>query len=137
MHLTSLGERPFTTLPGVRTRPAAIAAAWALALAAGGCGGDDKATAEGEPDPNDKRAVAFACIRDDEGLDARLSGEKSIQVDGTGGPRIEFLLSGGEAEGRQFLGGAQGAEQIGSALLFVNDAGDEQLKKIEECLEDQ
>lgn len=136
MHLTSLGDRSFTTLPRVTTRAAAIAAACALALAAGGCGGDDDEPAAGAPDPNDKRAVALACIRDEQGLDARLEGEKSIQVDGSGGARIEFLLSGGEAEGRQFLGGAQGAEQIGPALLFVNDADDEQLEKIEGCLED-
>ena len=129
---------PSPTLTRVTTRAAAIAAAWALAVTAAGCGGDDdKPAAEGAPDPNDKRAVALACIRDDQGLDARLSGEKSIQVDGSGGARIEFLLSGGEAEGRQFLGGAQGAEQIGSALLFVNDADEEQLEKIEGCLQDQ
>ena len=120
------------------TRLAAIAAACAAALAIAGCGGNDKEpAAEGAPDPNDKRAVALACIRDQEGLEARLSGEKSIQVDGVGGPRIEFLLSSGEAEGRQFLGGAQGAEQIGSALLFVNDADEEQLEKIEACLAEQ
>ena len=120
------------------TRVAAIAAACAAALAMAACGGSDKEpAAKGAPDPNDKRAVALACIRDQEGLDARLDGEKSIQVDGVGGARIEFLLSGGEAEGRQFLGGAQGAEQIGSALLFVNDADEEQLKKVESCLADQ
>jgi len=114
----------------------ACAVACALALASTGCGAESQSETEG-PDPNDKRAVALACIRDDEGLPARLAGEKSIQVDGPGGPRIEFLLSGGEAEGRQFQGGAQGAEQIGSALLFVNRASEDQLEKIEICLEDQ
>ncbi len=129
---------PSLTLPRVTTRAAAIAAACAVAVAAAGCGSDDaKPSAEGAPDPNDKRAVALACIRDDQGLQADLSGEKAIQVDGPGGPRIEFLLSGGEAEGRQFLGGAQGAQQIGSALLFVNEADDEQLTKIETCLQEQ
>ena len=117
------------------TRAAACAAACALTLTFAGCGSESKPAAGG-PDPNDKRAVALACIRD-EGLPARLAGEKSIEVDGTGGPRVEFLLSSGEAEGKQFQGGAQGAEQIGSALLFVNAASEEQLKKIETCLEDQ
>lgn len=126
------------TLRRVTTRAATIAAACALTIGGAGCGGSDSTpAAEGAPDPNDKRAVALACIRDDQGLDARLSGEKSIQVDGRGGARIEFLLSGGEAEGRQFLGGAEGAEQIGSALLFVNDAGEDQLEKVEACLQDQ
>ena len=126
------------TLRRVTTRAATIAAACALTIGGAGCGGGESTpAAEGAPDPNDKRAVALACIRDEQGLDARLSGGKSIQVDGPGGARIEFLLSGGEAEGRQFLGGAQGAEQIGSALLFVNDAGEDQLEKVEACLQDQ
>ncbi len=126
---------PSPTLPGVTTR--AALAACALSLAVAGCGGESKPDAGGAPDPNDKRAIALACIRDEQGLEARLSGERAIQVDGPGGARIEFLLSGGEAEGRQFLGGAQNAEQIGSALLFVNQAGEEQLTKVETCLEDQ
>ena len=117
------------------TRAAPALLACALLLGAAGCGSDGNGG--GGPDPNDKRAVALACIRDDQGLEADLSGEKAIQVNGPGGPRIEFLLSGGEAEGRQFLGGAQGAEQIGSALLFVNEADDEQLTKIETCLQEQ
>ena len=50
-----------------------------------------------------------------------LVGEQSIQVDGPGGPRVEFFVSSGEAEARQFQGEAQGAEQVGAALLFVND----------------
>jgi hypothetical protein len=117
------------------TRVAACAAACSVSLVFAACGSDDKPAAGG-PDPNDKRAVALACIRDD-GLEARYSGEKSIQVDGVGGPRVEFLLSGGEAEGRQFQGGAQGAEQIGAALLFVNEGSEADLKKIETCLENQ
>ena len=117
------------------TRAPAILAACALALAAG-CGSDDNPIPPGV-DKNDKRAVALACITGEKGLQARLSGDKTIQVDGPDGARIEFLLSSGEAEGRQFLGGAQGAEQIGSALLFVNTASEDDLTKIESCLEDQ
>ena len=111
----------------------ATAAACALALAAAGCGSEGG----GGPNPNDKRAVALACIRDEQGLDARLTGQKSIQVDGSSGPRIEFLVSSGEAEARQFQGEAQDAEQIGAALLFINDGSEEELKKIETCLEEQ
>ena len=33
---------------------------------------------------------------------------------------IEFFVSSGEAEAQQFQGEAQGAEQVGAALLFVN-----------------
>ena len=100
-----------------------------------GCGGSDSGAAgEQGPDPNDKRAVAIDCITNEAGLPAQPTGEKSIQIDGPGGPRVEFFLSTGEAESQQFKGAAQGAEQVGSTLLFVGQAGDEELEKIEECL---
>ncbi|MDQ4049647.1 MAG: hypothetical protein M3131_09760 [Actinomycetota bacterium] len=117
------------------TRRARVLLACALVLGATGCGSAD--AGEGGPDPNDKRAVALACMRDDEGLEARPVGEKSIQVNGPGGPRVEFTVSTGEAEGRQFQGEAQAAEQIGPALLFVNRGTEEQLEKVETCLQAQ
>ena len=119
-----------------RGLPALVACA--LALAASGCGSDDGGGGEGDgPDPNDKRAVALECIRNDQGLPARLVGEQSIQVAGARGPRVEFMVSSGEAEARQFQGEAQDAEQIGAALLFINSGSEEELKKIETCLEAQ
>jgi len=123
-------------------RRSAAAAACAAALALAACGGSDEPARPGgkgqPPDPNDKRAVALDCIVNKEGLDARLVGEKDIQVGLVDiGPRIEFLISSGEAEGRQFQGDAQGAEQIGSALLFLNDGSEDDLEKVERCLDDQ
>ena len=118
----------------MRARSATAAAACALCLIPVGCGSGGGGG--GGPNPNDKRAVALDCIRD-AGLEAALTGEKSIQVDGASGPRVEFLVSSGEAEARQFQGDAQAAEQIGAALLFVNQAGEKDLKKIETCLENQ
>jgi len=122
-------------------RRLAVAAACAAALALAACGGGDEPARPGgkgqPPDPNDKRAVALDCFVNKEGLQARLVGEKAIQVGAPGGPRIEFLISTGEAEGRQFQGDAQGAEQIGSTLLFLNDGTEDQLEKLERCLEDQ
>lgn len=120
----------------MKTRPATVAAACVLALAAAGCGSGGNSPAEG-PNPNDKRAVALTCIREEQGLQARFAGEKSIQVNGIGGPRVEFFVTSGEAEGKQFQGGAQAAEHIGAALLFVNQASEEQLMKVETCLGDQ
>jgi hypothetical protein len=115
------------------------AAACAAALAASGCGlgRDDDAISRAGPNPNDKRAVALACITREKGLPARLVGEKSIQVDGSNAPRVEFFVSSGEAEGRQFQGEGQGAEQVGAALLFVNEGDDEVLEKVEDCLAKQ
>ncbi len=116
--------------------------ACAAALALSACGGSDAPASPGSskpPDPNDKRGVAFACLRDKKQLPVRMTGAKSIQVERprSGGPRIEFFVSGGEAEGRQFDGNAQGAEQIGAALLFVNKGTEDDLAQIEDCLDDQ
>ena len=120
-------------------RAIASAAACALALAAAGCGagGGDDAIREAGPNPNDKRAVALACITREKEVPARLVGEKSIQVEGPNAPRVEFFVSSGEAEARQFQGEAQGAEQVGAALLFVNQGDDETLQKLEDCLAKQ
>ena len=52
------------------------------------------------------------------------------------GPRIVFYLTSGQAEAAQFEGQGEGAEQIGSALLFVRDGTDDELEKIEHCLND-
>jgi len=120
-------------------RAIASAAACALALAASGCGvgGGDDAIREAGPNPNDKRAVALACITREKDVPARLVGEKSIQVEGPNAPRVEFFVSSGEAEARQFQGEAQGAEQVGAALLFVNGGDGDVLQKLEDCLAKQ
>jgi len=109
-------------------------------LAAAGCGSDDDTGDSGGagPDPNDKRAVALDCIVNGKGIPAELSGENAIQVgdDPEADPRIEFYVSTGEAEGRQFHGNAQGAEHIGQTLLFVREGSDDLLEEIEGCLQD-
>lgn len=113
-------------------RALTLAAVCALAAGGMGCGSGGG----GGPNPNDKRRVALQCITD-RGLEARLAGEKSILVNGAAGPRVEFFVSSGEAEARQFQGEAQGAEQVGAALLFVNGAGDRVLEQVEGCLAQQ
>jgi hypothetical protein len=117
----------------------ASAVACAAALSASGCGGggDDDAIRQAGPNPNDKRSVALACITRQKEVPARLVGEKSIQVEGPDGPRVEFFVSSGEAEALQFQGKGQGAEQVGAALLFVNGGNDEVLEKLEDCLAKQ
>jgi hypothetical protein len=88
-------------------------------------------------DPNDKRATALECLKEDKGLDARLAGTDRIQVgDSETGPRIRFFLTGGEAEAEQFEGRGEGAEQIGNALLFVRQGSEDDLGEVEECLND-
>ena len=116
----------------MRPLAAALAAA-ALALGAAGCGissdGDE------ETDPNDKRANALRCLTDEKGLEARLEGRNSIQVgDPSGGPRIRFFLTSGQAEAEQFAGRGEGAEQIKSAWLFAREGSEGTLETTEECL---
>ncbi|MGI8411519.1 MAG: hypothetical protein ACR2LV_02405 [Solirubrobacteraceae bacterium] len=50
------------------------------------------------------------------------------------GPTIDFAPTPGIAQGLQIQGSAQGAEVIGSALLYPNQASDQELAKIETCL---
>jgi len=91
----------------------------------------------GNADDSDKQAVALDCLTKDKGLDARDDGDNAITVDNPKtGPRIVFYLTSGEAEARQFEGGAEGSEQIGSALLFVRDGSDDVLNDVESCLDD-
>lgn len=114
-------------------RPRAAALAAALALVTSGCGissdGDE------ETDPNDKRANALKCLTDEKGLEARLEGRNSIQVgEATGGPRIRFFLTSGQAEAEQFAGRGEGAEQIKSAWLYAREGSEATLEATEECL---
>jgi hypothetical protein len=109
-----------------------------LLLALAGCGSSDAGPTE---DDSDKRAVAFECITEDKEIQARLDGEDSIALDSDeSAPRIKFYLTAAEAESAQFRGEGEGAEQIGSALLFVEPTIREQseqlLEDVESCLAD-
>jgi hypothetical protein len=50
------------------------------------------------------------------------------------GPTVEFTLTPGDAQAAQIKGLAQGAEAIGSALLYPNGASDALLNKVEVCV---
>lgn len=50
------------------------------------------------------------------------------------GARIDFSPSTGSAQAAQLEGQAQGAEVIGSALVYPNGAPDSELKVIENCV---
>jgi hypothetical protein len=50
------------------------------------------------------------------------------------GPTVSFEPTPGDAQGLQIDGQAQGAEVIGSALLYPNDASDSLLAKVEKCV---
>jgi hypothetical protein len=105
----------------------------ALLAVLSGCGSNGGSAA----DDSDKRAVALECLEEEKRLNARLDGEDALVVgDSDSGPRIRFFLTSGEAEAAQFEGKGEGAEQIGSALLFVRGGSDELLEDVEACLAD-
>jgi len=143
------------------TRAILLAALCAL-VAASGCGDDDgppssqqqpagdtvAITTPGETAPapgpattlapEDKRGVALACIRDEKGIEATAVGDKGIEIEVDGKQsRVDFFQSSLEAEGEQFEGRAEGAEQIGAALFYVRELSEQTLVEIEDCLNDQ
>jgi hypothetical protein len=104
-------------------------------LALAGCSLSSDSASSGDNDA-DKRGAAIACVTG-KGLEAREQGRAAVTVDDPRtGPRIVFYLTSGQAEAAQFEGQGEGAEQIGSALLFVRDGTDDELEKIELCLND-
>jgi hypothetical protein len=116
----------------------ALSALALLLVALAGCGSNDAGPAD---DDSDTRAVALECLTEEKGLDARLEGEDRIIVgEDENGPWIKFYLTSGEAEGAAFAGKAEGAEQIGAALLYVEpevrEDSEELLADVESCLAD-
>jgi hypothetical protein len=119
----------------VPLRSLAALALVCAAVVSSGCG--VSSNGDTGTDPNDKRAAALQCLKEDKDVQARLLGKDSIQVDGSPtGPRIRFFLTPGEAEAQQFLGHGEGAEQIKSALLFTREGKEDVLQSTEECLND-
>jgi hypothetical protein len=108
-----------------------------LVVALAGCGSSDAGPTE---DDSDKPAVALECLTDEKGVDARLDGDDRIVLNDGNGPTIKFFLTSGEAEGAAFAGKAEGAEQIGAALLYVEpevrEDSEELLADVESCLAD-
>lgn len=64
-----------------------------------------------------------------------VSGDPGLQIGAPpAGPTVQFLATPGAAQYAQISGSSQGAEVIGSALLFPNAASDSELSEIETCL---
>jgi hypothetical protein len=107
-----------------------------MALAIGGCGSSDA----GPPvDESDLPGSALACMEQN-GIDAERRGEEGNEIVLDSGPRIRFYLTADEAIAAQFRGRGEGAEQIGTALLFVepevNSETEDILHDVELCLAD-
>ena len=105
-------------------------------LALAGCGSSDAAP---EVDESDKPGSTVACL-DAEGVPAHVEGKDDDEVVLDAGPHVKFYLTAAAAEAASFQGEGEGAEQIGSALLFVDPEVDPKtedvLKDVEGCLAD-
>lgn len=117
----------------------------ALSLALAGCGsvkvqptaaaGSTKLVSRGKIDsPLTAMGNHLGCIRDDY-LAVQLVSPTKLQIGAApAGPTVVFTPTPGAAQAQQIDGSAQGAEAIGSALLYPNQGSDPELTAIEDCL---
>jgi hypothetical protein len=103
-------------------------------LALAGCGSSD---AGGSADKSDIPGSALACLEDND-IAAQRTGENGDELVLDSGPKIKFFLTADEAIAEQFRGRGEGAEQIGTALLYVDpetsEDQDDVLHDVEVCL---
>jgi hypothetical protein len=112
-----------------------LLAAAIAGLALSACGSIGKpAAGRGRSDDARVQAGRLGCMRAHR-LPVRLVGATGLQVGAApAGPTVFFEPTPRTAEGYLMQGRAQGAELIGSALLYPNQAPDSELKVIEDCL---
>lgn len=119
-------------MPPVKS--AALAALAAVAL--GACGSAIKPP-QGHgrvDDPRINNPNHLACLTR-HGLPVQLVGRTGIQIGPLpAGPTVRFAPTPGAAQALQIEGQAEGAEVIGSALLYPHGADDKELNTIETCL---
>lgn len=125
----------------VRIAPLAVLAALVLAA----CGttakpqaGTAAAIAASRKGIDDPRTKHIDCLRQFHiGVRLeRIDSDPSFQVGvRPTGPTVQFLASPGAAQYAQIEGKAQGAEVIGSALLYPNQAPAGLLNEVETCVE--
>jgi hypothetical protein len=85
-------------------------------------------------DPRTAKNDHLACLRADR-VPFRTVGLTGIQIGAPpAGPRVVFEPTPGAAQAAQIEAQAQGAEVIGSALLYPNQGSDSELNQIETCL---
>jgi hypothetical protein len=125
---------------------AKIAAACGLiAMSLSGCGlaskpeaGSVQAATVAQHELADPRTKHAKCLKADHipYTEGRVNGYPSIQIGkAPSGPLAEFTRTPGAAQNVQMEGKAQGAEVIGSALVFPNEASAAFMAKVEKCLE--
>ena len=76
----------------------------------------------------------LGCLRADH-LTVQVLSPTKLQVGAApAGPTIVFTPTAGAAQAQQIDGNVQGAEVIGTALLYPNQGSDSELTSIEDCL---
>jgi hypothetical protein len=117
----------------------------ALALALAGCGavnvqpttpaGSSKLASRGEVDsPLTDMRNHLGCLRDAH-LPVQVVSPTRLQVGpAAAGPVIIFASTPGAAQADQIDGSAQGAEVIGTALVYPNRGSDAEMSSIAACL---
>lgn len=90
---------------------------------------------------NDPRTKHVVCLQQDHipvRMDQSVVAGQSLPSFQVGsapaGPVVSFEPTPGDAQGVQIHGQAQGAEVIGSALLYPNQGSDALLNKVEACV---
>jgi hypothetical protein len=83
---------------------------------------------------DDPRKKHIQCLQQDH-IPVTRVGSTGLQVGASpSGPTVTFTPTPGAAQESQIAGQAQGAEVIGSALLYPNQAPGELLTKVENCM---
>ena len=115
----------------MRLALAAILAAVALS----GCAGADEHDGPAQKPAYDPRDSSIACLGGN-GMQATKVDPNEVRVDNPAGPvRIVFEATIGEAEAANLRADTSGAEVIGDAILYVGKTSEDDLGKIEKCLE--
>lgn len=113
-----------------------LLAAGLAAVAMTGCGSlAHPSQGRGRVDDPVTAAGHFACLLAHH-LPAVTVGATGIQIGSLpAGPTIQFVPTTGAATASQIENTEQGAEVIGSALLYPNQAPNSELNTIEDCLD--
>jgi hypothetical protein len=147
MILYLCGRMSSKSLP-IPRRVGPWAAVVAVAIALAGCGGAVRVqpnapagsgalASRGKVDsPLTDMHDRVVCLQADH-LTVQVLGPTRLQIGAAApaGPTIVFTPTAGAAQAQQIDGNAQGAEAIGSALLYPNQGSASELTSIEDCLD--
>jgi hypothetical protein len=115
------------------SRSKLVGPACLAALVLAGCGSSAKPRA-GRGVIDDPRALHVACLKQHH-VPVVEVGQTGLRIgNGPGAATVTFASTPGAAQALQIGGSIQGAEVIGNALLYPNQAPDGELAQVETCL---